>query len=195
MGTDHPLRPLVIRCLDLPEDRPEAKELVEFLETFKVPEEDDKSTSLTRQSGNQNSPPRPSSSMCIPTPGYDYTFKVVVLGIPGVGKTSIIQRFLHPDVPMFCTSQTTFHPGDYFERLQIRGKTVHLHIVDTPGEVKSVFHNAASEMPLIYRGVNGIAVVFDVGYRESFTQLSFWIEIVRVSIQWCLYPTRLTIGY
>jgi len=41
MRPDHPLRPIVIRCLNnVPEERPSATELVELLELFKTQSDD-----------------------------------------------------------------------------------------------------------------------------------------------------------
>ncbi|XP_031565380.1 receptor-like kinase TMK4 [Actinia tenebrosa] len=183
MGPDHPLRDLVISCLDnAPQDRPDARGLVEFLTSFKLPEKVDvPSPGSSYKSAEQSIPisrATPMSVERVMTRGYDYGFKVVVLGTPGVGKTSIIQRFLHPEMEM-DVFRPTIDPGDYFERLQIRGKTVHLHIVDTPGEVKSLHHSALRTTPLVYRGVNGVALVCDVGCRISFNQLPQWLQIVR----------------
>ncbi|KAK3741293.1 hypothetical protein QZH41_012594, partial [Actinostola sp. cb2023] len=179
MGLDHPLRKLVISCLDnLPEDRPDAQGLIEFLAKFKSDQDfGGKSTSLSSMSVEyKKSPPAYSSVMHVTKNRYDYNFKVAVLGDAGVGKTSIIQRLLHPNDSN--ATRTTMKPGDYFERLQYRGKSVHLHIVDTPGERHSIFHNAANAVPQIYRGINGAAIVFDVGWRPSFNSVTDWLQAV-----------------
>lgn len=185
MGTDHPLRNLVISCLDnTPENRPSAGGIVEFLCSHMPAKVDEPSLASSSESlGKTPLSTTPISVTRMPTRGYDYNFKVVLLGIPGVGKTSIIKRFLHPELEMGAF-KTTIDPGDYFERLQIRGKTVHLHIVDTPGEMNSLHHiqsAISSAMPLLYRGVSGVALVYDVGCRISFKQLAEWLKIVRVS--------------
>lgn len=187
MGTEHPLRDLVFSCLEnTPQERPDAGGIVEFLTSFMLPDKidvpsPDSSYESVAEQRSLNLSTTPISVKRIQTRGYDYGFKVVVLGIPGVGKTSIIKRFLHPEMEM-RRFKTTIDPGDYFERLQIRGKTVHLHIVDTPGEVKSLHHSTSSTIPIIYRKVNGVALVYDVGCRLSFQQLSEWLQIVRVSM-------------
>lgn len=77
--------------------------------------------------------------------------------------------------------RNTIQAADFFHRLQYRGKTFHLHIVDTPGEKRSVFHQAANAVHSVYRGLNGAVVVFDVGDRFSYKNVASWIEAVQVS--------------
>jgi len=62
------------------------------------------------------------------------------------------------------------------------GKSVHVHIVDTPGEKKSLYHFVANVVPMIYRGVDGAVIVFDVEDRISFTNVIHWLRAVHVSI-------------
>ena len=107
---------------------------------------------------------------------------MAVLGDPGVGKTSIIQRFLYPE-RVLDPQTSTIHPGDFFEHLLYKDKSVHLHIVDTPGEKKLALHHASSVVPMIYRGVNGAAVVFDVGDSDSFGNAIDWVDAIHVSIR------------
>ncbi|EDO41027.1 predicted protein, partial [Nematostella vectensis] len=108
-------------------------------------------------------------------------FKVAFLGEGGVGKTTIIRRFVNPceNIDNNTHHQNTMSPGDFFERLELRGKTVHLHIVDTPGESRSVFHLAESTVPLIYRALSGAVIVFDVTDRKSFERVPTWLDKVQ----------------
>jgi len=107
---------------------------------------------------------------------YDHKFKVVVLGESGVGKTSIVARFVDVDkqfseIPLPSTIQTE----DRFQRLHFRDKSVHLHLVDLGGHK---FTKAASFVPQIFRRVRGAVIVFDLTSQVSFLEVPTWLNVV-----------------
>ncbi|XP_027037269.1 probable serine/threonine-protein kinase DDB_G0271682 [Pocillopora damicornis] len=81
MGPSHPLRNLVLQCLkNSPEERPSAGEIKEELS---------KAVSETLSDS-----PSDVRDVVKSIDHYDHKFKLVVLGETGVGKTSIVTRFL-----------------------------------------------------------------------------------------------------
>ena len=163
---EHPLRTLVLRCLeDSPDGRPTADCLVNELSAFK----------------NSNDYHRLQDDLQCRWPihrvsagQYDHEFKVVMVGDQGVGKTSIATKFVRPNFPFQDRLPSTIVYNEYNERLQLKGKSILLHIVDTSGQL-----NATSSLPQLYRGAHGAAVVFDVGSWDSLVNVRQWVSMVR----------------
>lgn len=167
MGPDHPLHNLVCQCLEnIPEKRPSAAEIIETLLKF----------SKGAEGKTSGSPPGDKVST-MSRIRYDHKFKVVVLGESGVGKTSIVARFLDAnkqfsEIPLPSTIQSE----DHFERLRFRDKSVHLHLVDIGGHK---FTKAASFVPQIFRRVRGAVIVFDLTSQVSFLEVRTWLDVVK----------------
>lgn len=167
MGPDHPLHNLVCQCFEnIPEKRPSAAKIIEDLLKFSKGEEG-------KSSGSS-----PGDKVAtIAHAHYDHKFKVVVLGESGVGKTSIVARFLDAnkqfsEIPLPSTIQSE----DHFERLRFRDKSVHLHLVDVAGHK---FTKAASFVPQIFRRVRGVVFVFDLTSQISFLEVNTWLDTVK----------------
>ena len=163
---EHPLRPLVLQCLEnSPDDRPTAHDLVNELSVLK------ENNDFQRSQGDLQC----RKPIYRVTAGqYDYEFKVVMVGDQGVGKTSIATKFVRPNLPFQDRLPMTVAYGEYNERLQLKGKSVLLQIVDTSGQ-----YNTTSSLPLLYRGAHGAAVVFDVGSWDSLLSVRQWVSMVR----------------
>ena len=166
MEPGHPLRPLVLQCLkNSPDDRPAANDLVNMLSVFK------ENNDLHRTQDNLQ---------CrwpihrVAAGQYDYEFKVVMVGDQGVGKTSIATKFVRPNLPFQDHLPMTVVYGEYNERLQLKGKSILLQIVDTSGQC-----NTTSSLPQLYRGAHGAAVVFDMGSWDSLVSVRQWVPMVR----------------
>ena len=101
-------------------------------------------------------------------------FKVVMVGDQGVGKTSITTKFVRPSLPFQDRLPMTIAYGEYNERLQLKGKSILLQIVDTSGQ-----YNTTSSLPQLYRGAHGAAVIFDVGSWDSLVSVRQWVSMVR----------------
>ena len=168
MGHEHPLRPVLLWCiLNDPQQRPSAAELVDVLSNLKVESEvlrshDDhlqgKGVSVYRVSGER----------------HDYEFKVMMVGEVAVGKTSIVTRFVKPNRPFQERLPSTIQFGEFYERFQLKGKSVVLHVFDTSGEF-----NVHSVLPQLYRGAHGAVVVFDVTSLDSLQKVRQWVSLVR----------------
>ena len=163
---EHPLRPLVLHCLENdPKDRPTAPELVNELIEHKNHSDFQRS---------QDSLHHKHTIHRMPAHNYDYQFKVVLVGDNGVGKTSIATKFVRPDLSFQENRPPTICYGEYNERLQLKGKSVLLQIVDTAGQ-----YNTTSSLPQFYRRAHGAVVVFDVASWDSLVSVRQWVVMVR----------------
>ncbi|TFF69035.1 MAG: GTP-binding protein [Promethearchaeota archaeon] len=107
-----------------------------------------------------------------------YTFKIVIIGGGGVGKTCLFNRFCFNSFN-FDTSMTigiNFHSIN----LKVRNK-------ETPGKVvekivaNSIFDFGGQDrfkplIPKFIGGANGALLVFDLTNLSSLDQLNFWYE-------------------
>lgn len=100
---------------------------------------------------------------------YDYLFKLLLIGDSGVGKTSLMLRFVDDD---FKGDQLSTIGVDFSIRtIELEGKTAKLQIWDTAGQER--FRTIASSY---YRGAHGIVVVYDVTNAESFHNVQHWLQ-------------------
>ena len=66
----------------------------------------------------------------------DDAFRVIIIGDSGVGKTSIMLRFVKDEFYDNVTQEVGF-VSDYVKEVEVSGQTVKLHIWDTAGLVSS----------------------------------------------------------
>lgn len=105
---------------------------------------------------------------------YDYSFKILLIGDSGVGKSSILLSFisnsLHHDL------SPTIGVDFKMKLLSVGGKRLKLTIWDTAGQER--FGTVISSY---YRGAHGIILVYDVTRRETFTNLlNIWAKEVEL---------------
>ncbi|KAL4575249.1 hypothetical protein LXL04_022091 [Taraxacum kok-saghyz] len=106
---------------------------------------------------------------------YDYSFKILVIGDSGVGKSSLLLSFVSSQDQLQDVSPTI---GVDFKMkiITIEGKRLKLTIWDTAGQER--FGTLTSSY---YRGAHGIILVYDVTRRETFTNLSeIWAREVEL---------------
>ncbi|KMT08638.1 hypothetical protein BVRB_6g139150 [Beta vulgaris subsp. vulgaris] len=93
--------------------------------------------------------------------------KVIVLGDIAVGKTSLINRYVHKK---FNQQYKATIGADFVTReLQIDGRLVSLQIWDTAGQER--FHSLG---PAFFRGADCCVLVYDVNVHKSFEALQTW---------------------
>lgn len=95
---------------------------------------------------------------------YDLSFKILLIGDSGVGKSSLLVSFISSS---FDDLSPTIGVDFKIKQLTVGGKRLKLTIWDTAGQEK--FRTLTSSY---YRGTQGIILVYDVTRRESFTNLS-----------------------
>jgi len=93
--------------------------------------------------------------------------KVVLLGESGVGKTALLDRFVHK---RFTGSFKSTIGADFLtQELELDKKLVTLQIWDTAGQER--FNSLGR---IYYRGADCCLLVFDVTRSKSLQDLSFW---------------------
>jgi len=101
----------------------------------------------------------------------DYQFRIVVIGDPGVGKTSITTRFV--DNTFSAETIATNSAAVKSRTVQCGKKSVQLNIIDTCGQ--ELFRTVSRS---IYHNADGVIVVYDQGNEKSFTNVQFWLREV-----------------
>jgi len=101
----------------------------------------------------------------------EYSFKIVLVGDPTVGKTSIILRFVDN---IFIPDNVTTNGANVKTRdVQFGKKSVKLVLVDTVGQER--FRTISRSM---YRDADAVIVVYDQGSEKSFVSVRFWLNEV-----------------
>mmetsp|Transcript_32293 Transcript_32293/g.53384 ORF Transcript_32293/g.53384 Transcript_32293/m.53384 type:complete len:618 (+) Transcript_32293:54-1907(+) len=114
-----------------------------------------------------------SSQLPLPTASgaYSTTFKLLVVGDAGVGKTCLITRFV--DDTFTSTSKSTIGVDFKATSIEMDGKNVSLQVWDTAGQER--FRALTTSY---YRGAHGVIVVYDVTEQASFDHLRSWMKDV-----------------
>lgn len=100
---------------------------------------------------------------------YKYTFKCIMIGDSGVGKSSILNRFTED---RYSESFISTIGIDFKVRsIDINKQMVKLQIWDTAGQERY-----QSITQSYYRNVRGIFLVYDVTNITSFDNIKSWIE-------------------
>eukprot|EP01106_Pelomyxa_sp_JSP_P013776 TRINITY_DN4208_c0_g1_i1.p1 TRINITY_DN4208_c0_g1~~TRINITY_DN4208_c0_g1_i1.p1 ORF type:complete len:205 (+),score=53.95 TRINITY_DN4208_c0_g1_i1:51-665(+) len=95
--------------------------------------------------------------------------KMVMVGDAGVGKSSLMMRFVDD---AWCESYVSTTGVDFkVKYVQVDGQTVKLQIWDTAGQER--FRTITSSY---YRGAHGIIVVYDVTAATTFTAVKMWLN-------------------
>ena len=100
---------------------------------------------------------------------FDYSFKILFLGGVGVGKTSIINRYVKNEI---INDQKPTIGIDYKTKTVLyNSKKIQLKIFDTSGQER--FRTLTKNY---YHGADGIIMVFDLKRIETFEELTYWME-------------------
>ncbi|XP_074559791.1 ras-related protein RABC1-like isoform X2 [Curcuma longa] len=106
--------------------------------------------------------------------GYDYTFKIVLIGDSGVGKSSIILNYTSDN--QGGLPSPTIGVDFKTKILTLDDMKIKLTIWDTAGQER--FRTLTSSF---YRGAHGIIMVYDVTRKDTFTSLTNkWIEELKL---------------
>jgi len=105
---------------------------------------------------------------------YDHTFKLLLIGDSGVGKSSLLLRFT--DGTFEEDIGTTIGVDFKVKVLNVRNKQrVKLTIWDTAGQER--FRTLTSSY---YRGAQGVVLVYDISSAESFDHVKQWMAEVQM---------------
>ncbi|CAE6495032.1 unnamed protein product [Rhizoctonia solani] len=94
--------------------------------------------------------------------------KVVIMGSAGVGKTSLVTRYVEG---RFGQTTTTTGAFFYSKKVIVDGTKVRLQIWDTAGQER--FRSMA---PMYYRGASAAILVYDITSPSSFEDVRLWID-------------------
>jgi Ras-related protein Rab-1A len=109
------------------------------------------------------------SSFLSSSAGYDYLLKFLIIGDSGVGKSSLLMRYVDH---AFCESYISTIGVDFkIKTLVVNNKTVKLQIWDTAGQER--FRTITTSY---YRGAHGVILVYDVTNSESFFNIKKWVN-------------------
>ncbi len=97
------------------------------------------------------------------------TFKILLIGDMGVGKTSIISKYVDDRFNSYHLS--TIGIDFKTKYLKVNNQKYKLQIWDTAGQER--FRTITSSY---YRGAHGIIIIFDSSIEDGFKNVSDWLE-------------------
>lgn len=99
----------------------------------------------------------------------DYIFKLLCLGESGVGKTCVILRY--SDNIFTSHKMSTVGIDFRIKVIEYKTKQIKLIIWDTAGQER--FRNITNQY---YNGADGIILIYDVTNRDSFNNVTYWMN-------------------
>ena len=105
-----------------------------------------------------------------------YTIKIILIGNSGVGKTSLLSRYMNEgfNVNQKCTLNAEFK----IKSITINENTsAQITIWDTCGQEK--YRSMTGQY---FKNAHGILLMFDVGDKRSFTDLNLWLDEIKKHI-------------
>lgn len=102
--------------------------------------------------------------------------KLVILGAQGVGKTSIVQRYIHPHSPLPSNIQSTIGASFITKKIVDPDSStiVRLQIWDTAGQER--FRSISR---LYYRGAHAGLLCYDVTSLKSWEEMKGWLREIK----------------
>jgi len=104
-------------------------------------------------------------------PGVTATFKLLLIGDSGTGKSSLLLRFTDDSFSTDDEIGATIGVDFRVKLFKSEGTTYKLNIWDTAGQER--FRTLTSAY---YRGAQGVILVYDVSKRETFEHLELWFN-------------------
>lgn len=102
-------------------------------------------------------------------------YKVVLVGDPNVGKTSIALRHAQGSFP--SKHHPTLGANFVIWETQVKGTDIKLIIGDSGSQER--FYNI---LPTYFKGALAAALVYDITNKTSFEKLDFWLEKLRSGV-------------
>ncbi len=101
-----------------------------------------------------------------------YTFKCIVAGDGGTGKTTLINRYITKTFSV--DTKVTIGAGFYTKTLEINDSILKLQIWDFGGEKRFRFI-----LPTYCKGAHGVIMAFDLTRLPTLIGLDEWIDIIK----------------
>lgn len=105
-------------------------------------------------------------------PEYDYLFKLLLIGDSGVGKTSLLLRFIRNEFNL--ESKSTIGVEFATRSIQVDGKTIKAQVWDTAGQEKYRTITSA-----YCRGAVGALLVYDISKQQTYENVERWLKELR----------------
>ena len=105
----------------------------------------------------------------------DFSFKILLLGNSDVGKSSIFVRYF--DKGFEDNMLSIIGQDDENKIVEKDGKIIQLQIFDTAGQER--FRSVAKNL---YKGADGILIVYDISDQKTFDSIEEWIESLEEKI-------------
>ncbi|KAH8391427.1 hypothetical protein KR200_003121, partial [Drosophila serrata] len=102
----------------------------------------------------------------------DYIFNILIVGDVGVGKSSLLNRFMEDQFTDSYNENTGVELKTY--QVEIAKKSVLLHMLDIPGEERF-----RAMLQIHYPKCHGVIIVYDTTSLSSFHQVSSWVQELR----------------
>lgn len=113
----------------------------------------------------------------VPEESPDYTFKIVVVGDSGCGKTNLLTRFVRNE--FFPNSQTTIGVEFANKTIDIKGgRRACIQVWDTAGQDRYRAITSA-----YYRSASGAFLVYDMTRASTFKSLEKWLGELRQHLE------------
>lgn len=103
---------------------------------------------------------------------YDYNYKIILLGDGGVGKSSMIQKYVYDTFTIHTTA--TIGVVNTTKVINVDNQKILLNIWDTAGQEKY-----RSMLSSFFRGCRAAILVYDITNEQTFKSLDYWIGQVR----------------
>ena len=126
-------------------------------------------TNTTGSTGETQSMQNPTKDQNSGSLLYQYIFKIILIGDCNIGKTSLINRYIHNSFQSeyLCTIGVDF----MMKTIDIDGKQIKLQIWDTAG-----MERYKQVTTSYYRGAQAAIVVFDLTNKASFLNIPKWVS-------------------
>jgi len=99
---------------------------------------------------------------------FEYTFKIVLIGNSGVGKSCLLQTFLQSNTDQ--TSQATLGVDFKICSIHIDDQIIKLQLWDTAGQER--FRSMVNSY---YKGAHAVLLVYDITNKQSFIDIDHWL--------------------
>ena len=100
------------------------------------------------------------------------SFKLIIIGDSGVGKTSIINRAINDVFETVTKTQIGFESCDLY--IKINKKIIKFQIWDTCGQ--EIYQSLVTNF---YRNSSAALLVYSIDNKKSFENINFWLEEIQ----------------
>ena len=101
--------------------------------------------------------------------GYDFLYKMILIGDSGVGKSNILLKYLKNEFQQNTKATVGVEFGT--KTVEIDNKKIKVQIWDTAGQER--YRSITSAY---YKGAKGAFIVYDITRKGSFENIDKWIE-------------------